>query len=116
MYDRYLIMPREMSWLSPKRRRTTGNVATLANANANGNATPNGNGQDSNGSEPSTSPRVRSPSSSLSRVPMTPKSDPQPPPLRPAFQQTASSAVMPSAMADGNLFYAYARKVRFCRY
>ena len=77
-------MPKDMSWLSPKRRRTTGNLKTLPNGQVNSDAT--------NGSAPPGSPVVVRPPSAH----------------RPISQPVVSTV---NNTGDGNLFYAYARKV-----
>ena len=82
-----MLVPKNMSWLSPKRRRTTGNLKAIPNAQVNGDAT-------------STSTNGSAPTSPLSQRPSTTH--------RP-FTQPVITSVKPSD--DGNLFYAYARKV-----
>lgn len=80
----------EMSWLSPKRRRTTGNLKTIPNGQIN-NARAGGEP-----ATPEAPSRVRTPTSE--RAPSIP---------RPLSQPVESSALPGS---DGNLFYAYARR------
>ncbi|KAK6389713.1 hypothetical protein LTR65_006195 [Meristemomyces frigidus] len=77
-----------MSWLSPKRRRTTGNLKTLQNSQANNNATNSANGN-GNGS--------------TDTIPGSPPSTPR---------QLSQPVVLGASQvqADGNLFYAYARR------
>ena len=92
-------MPKDMSWLSPKRRRTTGNLKNVTNA------------QVPNGSDVQSSPPQAAPP-----TPPTPTPDQRPKAARPVSQpqiRRAVSSVAPGTGADsGNLFYAYARKVR----
>lgn len=81
-------MPKEnqRSWLSPRRRRTTGNLKAI----------PNG--------------QVRT--SSSEAAPTSSTIDENAVLERPASTQRAiSQPTVPLADGDGNLFYAYARKV-----
>ncbi|KAM0707092.1 hypothetical protein Q7P35_006423 [Cladosporium inversicolor] len=88
-------MPRDMSWLSPKRRRTTTALPTV-------NGGRNKNGVDEQ-MPLSPSPRFTSPK------PVLPS-----PSLKQRASRTFSSASATSAAAtieeEGNLFYAYARR------
>ncbi|KAF2168431.1 hypothetical protein M409DRAFT_53111 [Zasmidium cellare ATCC 36951] len=79
----------DMSWMSPKRRRTTGNLKTL----------PNGQYTQSEGDGSAPSTPTRSGSS---------KSDRPSPKQRPLSQGSYPTNM--SQGPDGNLFYAYARK------
>ncbi|KAK4504317.1 hypothetical protein PRZ48_005233 [Zasmidium cellare] len=79
----------DMSWMSPKRRRTTGNLKTL----------PNGQYTQSEGDGSAPTTPTRSGSS---------KSDRPSPKQRPLSQ--GSYPTNTSQGPDGNLFYAYARK------
>lgn len=104
-------MPKDMSWLSPKRRRTTGNLQNLQNGQV-----PNGTAGGVNGSEVSSSP---SQPPSLPQSPTTPVvQEKRPKSARPVSQPqvrrvTSSSGPVQGVGGDsGNLFYAYARKVR----
>ncbi|KAK5123029.1 hypothetical protein LTR85_003595 [Meristemomyces frigidus] len=84
-----------MSWLSPKRRRTTGNLKTLPNGQANNNG--GSNAETSTGSPP----RTRTPAPA------------DRPPTAPTTPRPLSQPAVPSAsrlQPDGNLFYAYARR------
>lgn len=91
-------MPRDMSWLSPKRRRTTTALPTV-------NGVRNKNGVDEQQRPLSPSPRFTSPK------PVLPS-----PTLKQRASRTFSTASVTSAAAtieeEGNLFYAYARRVR----
>jgi hypothetical protein len=89
-------MPRDMSWLSPKRRRTTTALPTVGDRIKNG----------VDEQRPlSPSPRFTSPK------PVLPS-----PTLKQRASRTFSTASATSAAAtieeEGNLFYAYARRVR----
>lgn len=101
-------MPKDMSWLSPKRRRTTGNLQNLPNGQI-----PNGN-TNVNGGEVPSSP-LHPPS--VPQSPTTSMSEKRPKTGRPVSQPqvrraTSSSGPLTGAVEDsGNLFYAYARKV-----
>lgn len=90
-------MPRDMSWLSPKRRRTTTALPTV-------NGVRNKNGVDEQQRPLSPSPRFTSPK------PVLPS-----PTLKQRASRTFSTASVTSAAAtieeEGNLFYAYARRV-----
>jgi len=89
-------MPRDMSWLSPKRRRTTTALPTVHSGRKNG--------VDEQPLSPS--PRFTSPK------PVLPS-----PGLKQRASRTFSTASSTSATAapdeEGNLFYAYARQVRW---
>ncbi|GAB7322656.1 hypothetical protein MBLNU13_g03563t1 [Cladosporium sp. NU13] len=89
-------MPRDMSWLSPKRRRTTTALPTV-------NGIRNKNGVDGQQRPLSPSPRFTSPK------PVLPS-----PTLKQRASRTFSTASVTSAAAtieeEGNLFYAYARR------
>lgn len=89
-------MPRDMSWLSPKRRRTTTALPTVNGARKNG--------IDEEQQPLSPSPRFTSPK------PVLPS-----PSLKQRASRTFSSASTTSTTAspegEGNLFYAYARRV-----
>lgn len=89
-------MPRDMSWLSPKRRRTTTALPTVHSGRKNG--------IDEEQQPLSPSPRFTSPK------PVLPS-----PSLKQRASRTFSSASTASATAppegEGNLFYAYARQV-----
>lgn len=93
-------MPRDMSWLSPKRRRTTTALPTVHSGRKNG--------IDEEQQPLSPSPRFTSPK------PVLPS-----PSLKQRASRTFSSASTASATAspegEGNLFYAYARQVRGAR-
>ena len=85
-------MPKDnMSWLTPRRRRTTGNLKNVPNGQVN--ATVNGEG------------------------PISPTIDEVPVERPPSTARAISQPAVPVAngSGDGNLFYAYARKVRFDR-
>ena len=91
-----LAMPalaREMSWLSPKRRRTTGNLKTVANGQVN-------NAESETLASPTTG----------SAAPESATTE-RPPSTRRPFSQPSVSRGRSST--DGNLFYAYARKVSY---
>ena len=98
MHDRYLTMPRDMSWLSPKRRRTTGNVPTTS-----GRKNSEAGSETALGSpwlEPTTPKNERPPSRAMSNgssngVPSLP----------------GSSEGSRDGSGEGNLFYAYAKRV-----
>lgn len=79
-----------MSWLTPKRRRTTGALNTLNRNGASG-------GDD--GNSPQTSPSSAGGSSYRPR-----------PPSRKISQPLSMNGF--TEPSDGNLFYAYARRVR----
>jgi hypothetical protein len=85
-------MPRDMSWLSPKRRRTTTALPTAKNGRKSTTA------EDARDLSPS--PRVTS-----SHKPVLPSPD-----LGQRTSRVFSSASAASE-SDGNLFYAYARQV-----
>nr|OQO30754.1 hypothetical protein B0A51_02450 [Rachicladosporium sp. CCFEE 5018] len=93
-------MPRDMSWLSPKRRRTTGNLRAV-----NGTVATNGFSEGITEEMEVPSPGVRR--SSVSNGPTTPTTSR--PALRPGFLSSSTSA-LPNNLGDGNLFYAYAQK------
>ena len=80
---------REMSWLSPKRRRTTGNLRKIPN------------GQVTVNNEDKVAPSLPSPTLQRSVSAYRPDSIPE--------EVVAGSSL--SSASDGNLFYAYARKV-----
>ena len=120
---------KEMSWLSPKRRRTTGNLKTLPNGDqqpssvqpppATGSSNDDSVTVDSNAVSLPTRPRIQ-PTAALhgKKIPgqFTAK---RPTTLaRPLSQPLMSTANSPSGDGtangddgNGNLFYAYARKV-----
>ncbi|KXT01226.1 hypothetical protein AC578_3789 [Pseudocercospora eumusae] len=82
----------EMSWLSPKRRRTTGNLKTVPNGQVKiGASIAEGNEQGEREAHPN---RTKS----MDRPPATP---------RPLSQPNVSNGTQ---SGDGNLFYAYARQ------
>ncbi|KAK6438070.1 hypothetical protein LTR95_005732 [Oleoguttula sp. CCFEE 5521] len=93
-------MPRDMSWLSPKRRRTTGNLRAV-----NGTLATNGFSEGITEEMEVPSPGGRR--SSVSNGPTTPITSR--PTLRPGFLSSSTSA-LPNDHGDGNLFYAYAQK------
>lgn len=108
-------MPRDMSsWLSPKRRRTTGNLRGM-----NGTVTTNGSGDamttvNGAGSDMSTSPPQPSiPESPTSPTPGQRRPKAVRPASQPVVRRMASSAGSSTGLGEdsGNLFYAYARKV-----
>ncbi|KAK5129844.1 hypothetical protein LTR08_002781 [Meristemomyces frigidus] len=89
-----------MSWLSVKRRRTTGNLKTLTSVNGVANGQSRTDGTPAIPESPTTPVRT---TSSTERPPTASST-----PTRPPFQPAISSPSL--AQADGNLFYAYARR------
>ena len=83
-------MPKDnMSWLTPRRRRTTGNLKQVPNGQVS--AVVNGN------------------------APLSPVLDEVALERPPSAARAISQPTVPVVNGDGNLFYAYARKVRFNR-
>lgn len=82
---------RTKSWLSPKRRRTTGNLKTLGGSKALA--------QEEGAARPTTPTRMDRP---ISERPTSPR------PLSPPSVPSSNGSVREG---EGNLFYAYARKV-----
>ncbi|KAI7204097.1 hypothetical protein KC324_g947 [Hortaea werneckii] len=120
---------KEMSWLSPKRRRTTGNLKTLPNGDQQPSsvqpppATSPSNDDsvtvNSNATSLSTRPRTQ-PTAALHGKKIPDQSTAKRPTTlaRPLSQPLMSTATLPSGDGtangddgNGNLFYAYARKV-----
>ncbi|KAI7467095.1 hypothetical protein KC351_g14183 [Hortaea werneckii] len=117
-----------MSWLSPKRRRTTGNLKTLPNGDqqpssvqpppATGSSNDDSVTVDSNAVSLSTRPRVQPTAALHGRKIPNQSTAKRPTTLaRPLSQPLMSSAILQSGDGtangedgDGNLFYAYARK------
>jgi hypothetical protein len=88
-------MPKDnISWLTPRRRRTTGNLKHVPNGQVAINATAGGVSGD---------------------APISPTIDEIPVERPASTQRTISSPVAPMINESGNLFYAYARKVPRCR-
>jgi hypothetical protein len=80
-------MPKDnMSWLTPRRRRTTGNLKHIPNGQVN--AVVNAD------------------------APISPTIDEVAVERPPSTARAISQPVVPVASGEGNLFYAYARKVR----
>ncbi|KAK3111205.1 hypothetical protein LTR53_013778 [Teratosphaeriaceae sp. CCFEE 6253] len=94
-----------MSWLSPKRRRTTGNLKTIAT-----NGQTNDEGAPVATTPGASSPRARAASGAVQ--------EPTTPTRRPLSQPVLGSGVLssPGLENDGNLFYAYARRGDDLRY
>ncbi|KAK3676722.1 hypothetical protein LTR78_003499 [Recurvomyces mirabilis] len=89
-----------MSWLSPKRRKTTGNLQTKVNG-TNGQ----GNGRAGSDTEAPPSPATTRTSAGAERPPVTPTRRPF---SQPAIDRNDTSTQVEKEH-DGNLFYAYAR-------
>lgn len=119
-----------MSWLSPKRRRTTGNLKTLPNGDqqpssvqpppATGSSNDDSVTVDSNAISLPTRPRIQ-PTAALHEKKIPGQSTAKRPTTlaRPLSQPLMSTATLPSGDGtandddgNGDLFYAYARKVR----
>ncbi|RMZ13646.1 hypothetical protein D0860_02456 [Hortaea werneckii] len=117
-----------MSWLSPKRRRTTGNLKTLPNGDqqpssvqpppATGSSNDDSVTVDSNAISLPTRPRIQ-PAAALHEKKIPSQSTAKRPATlaRPLSQPLMSTATSPSGDGtangddgNGNLFYAYARK------
>lgn len=81
-----------MSWLSPKRRRTTGNLKAVTSGQIS-----NGDGNDGNEDTPDSPAQAEAPTTE--RPPKTP---------RPLSQPMIDRGV--ASISGGNLFYAYARR------
>lgn len=90
-------MPKDMSWLSPKRRRTTGNLKAVPNGQVT--SAPTSAGSDG---------IPESPSSTLERSQSAYRPLSQP---AVSFASSNSNGSVGEGGGDGNLFYAYARKV-----
>lgn len=91
-------MPKDnISWLTPRRRRTTGNLKHVPNGQVN-TAAANA----SVSADAPTSPTVDEVAVAVERPN--------------ASLRTVSQPTVPIANGEGNLFYAYARKVRVYRW
>ena len=103
-----------MSWLSPRRRRTTGNLKTISNGQVTHvikSDAPNSPTIDEvalNGSRSSSTEHPPSIPERASSLAERPTSNPDRPPSIP--RAISQPAVPIATSADGNLFYAYARK------
>ena len=99
-----------MSWLTPKRRRTTGNLKSVpggTNGQAAQLARAVSDAETIGEDGPATPTRVRA---AVSQRPPTTPTGPRP------LSQPVMGSALSSPDGSGNLFYAYARRVSFPRF